>query len=415
MSHYFSLGRIPRKRHIVFRKPDGGLYAEQLVSTEGFSDIYSLAYHCHPPTNVVKIDPSYDVMPAVAIGNNMQNRLFLGMDIPSADDYLESRVPVLINNDVHIILAAPRKSMNGYFFKNSGADELIFIHRGDGTLKTMYGNIPFGYGDHLVIPRGVIYQLKFNSEDNRLFITESLTPLRFPKRYVNREGQLLEHAPFCERDIRKPQDLETHDEQGDFLIKIKRDGRIWPYHYATHPFDLVGWDGHHYPYGLSIHDFEPITGRLHQPPPVHQTFETPTFVVCAFVPRLYDYHPESIPAPYNHSNVDSDEVLYYVDGDFMSRNNIKPGNITLHPKGIPHGPQPGAVERSIGAKETKELAIMVDTFKPLQITEQAALIEDPEYFRSWLGILFCGISNIVFNTRHLFLLGAQINSSSTFI
>jgi homogentisate 1,2-dioxygenase len=384
MPHYFSLGQIPRKRHIVFRKPDGSLYAEQLVSTEGFSDTYSLVYHCHPPTMVNSIDPSYSVAPVIAENENMQNRLFTGMDIPSVDDYLDSRIPVLVNNDVHLSLAAPRDSMKNYYFKNSGADEMIFIHRGEGILKTMYGNIPFGYGDHLVIPRGIIYQMEFKTQDNRLFILESFTPLRFPKRYMNRSGQLLEHSPFCERDIRTPQSLETHDEKGDFLVKVKRGDRIWPYHYATHPFDLIGWDGYHYPYALSIHDFEPITGRIHQPPPVHQTFETPTFVVCAFVPRLYDYHPESIPTPYNHSNVDSDEVLYYVDGDFMSRNNIKPGNITLHPIGIPHGPHPGAVERSIGAKETKELAIMVDTFKPLKITQQAIQIEDPDYFKSWL-------------------------------
>jgi homogentisate 1,2-dioxygenase len=248
----------------------------------------------------------------------------------------------------------------------------------------MYGNIPFGYGDYLVIPRGVIYQLSFETEDNRLLIVESFTPLHFPKRYLNKEGQLLEHAPFCERDLRRPASLETHDEKGDFLVKIKRDDRIWPYHYATHPFDLIGWDGCHYPYALSIHDFEPITGRLHQPPPVHQTFEAGMFVVCSFVPRLFDYHPLSIPAPYNHSNVDSDEVIYYVDGDFMSRNNIQQGNITLHPKGIPHGPHPGAVERSIGAKETKELAVMIDTFRPLMLTKQASAIEDKDYYRSWL-------------------------------
>jgi homogentisate 1,2-dioxygenase len=384
MPHYFSLGLIPRKRHIVFRKPDGDLYAEQLVSTEGFSDIYSLVYHCHPPTMVNSIDPPYSVAPVIAENDNMQHRLFKGMDYPSADDYLESRIPVLVNNDVYISLAAPGNSMDSWYFKNSGADEMIFIHRGEGMLKTMYGNIPFGYGDHLVIPRGIIYQVQFNTPDNRLFIVESFSPLRFPRRYLNKSGQLLEHSPFCERDIRTPQNLETHDEKGNFLIKIKRGDRIWPYHYTTHPFDLVGWDGYHYPYALSIHDFEPITGRIHQPPPVHQTFETPTFVICAFVPRLYDYHPESIPVPYNHSNVDSDEVLYYVDGDFMSRNNIKPGNITLHPVGIPHGPHPGAVERSIGAKETKELALMVDTFRPLKITRQALKIEDPEYFRSWL-------------------------------
>jgi homogentisate 1,2-dioxygenase len=384
MSHYYSLGQIPRKRHVVFRKPDGGLYAEQLVSTEGFSDTYSLVYHCHPPTMVTKIDMTYSVSPKIADPKNMQNRLFRGFDLVPADDYLTSRIPVLVNNDCQISLAAPLKSMSEYYFKNSGADEMIFIHRGEGTLRTMYGNIPFRSGDHLVIPRGIIYQMEFNTPDNRHFILESFFPLRFPKRYLNKYGQLLEHAPFCERDIRKPQMLETHDEKGDFLVKVKREDMICPYHFATHPFDLIGWDGFHYPYALSIHDFEPITGRLHQPPPVHQSFETTAFVVCAFVPRLYDYHPDSIPVPYNHSNVDSDEVLYYVDGDFMSRNNIKQGNITLHPTGIVHGPHPGAVERSLGVKETKELAVMVDTFTPLKITEQAFTIEDPEYYRSWL-------------------------------
>ncbi|MCX6257370.1 MAG: homogentisate 1,2-dioxygenase [Bacteroidia bacterium] len=384
MPHYHTLGQVPPKRHTIFRKPDGSLYAEQLVSTEGFSDVFSLVYHCYPPTRVSRIDKPYSVSPEVAIDPNMQHRSFNGFDVPAMDDFLDSRVPVLVNDDVHISLAAPRKSMTAYFYKNSGADEMIFIHMGEGVLRTMYGNIPFIYGDHLVIPRGIIYQLEFHSEENRLFIVESFTPLRFPKRYVNRAGQLLEHAPYCERDIRKPQNLETHDEHGDFLVKIKRGDTIWPYHYATHPFDLIGWDGFHYPFALSIHDFEPITGRIHQPPPVHQTFETPAFVMCAFVPRLFDYHPLSIPVPYNHSNVDSDEVLYYVAGDFMSRNNIKKGMITLHPTGIPHGPHPGAVERSIGAKETQELAVMIDTFHPLKITRQALSIENTDYYRSWM-------------------------------
>ena len=384
MPHYHKLGQVPPKRHITFTKPGGGLYSEQLVSTEGFSDLYSLVYHCNPPTQVLRIEPAYSVAPEIADPDNMQHRLLKGFDVPVAGDYLESRIPVLVNADCQISLAAPGDSMKDYFFKNSGADEMIFVHKGEGLLKTMYGNLEFKPGDHLVIPRGVIYLFEFTSADNRLFIVESTQSLRFPKRYMNKAGQLLEHSPFYERDIRKPAALETHEEKGDFLVKIKREGRIWPYHFATHPFDLIGWDGYHYPYALSIHDFEPITGRLHQPPPVHQTFETPGFVVCAFVPRLYDYHPLAIPAPYNHSNVDSDEVLYYVDGDFMSRNNIKPGFITLHPKGIVHGPHPGAAERSIGAKETKELAVMVDTFRPLMITKQALMIEDPEYFRSWI-------------------------------
>ena len=384
MPHYHKLGQVPPKRHITFTKPGGGLYSEQLVSTEGFSDLYSLVYHCNPPTQVLRIEPAYSVAPEIADPDNMQHRLLKGFDVPVAGDYLESRIPVLVNADCQISLAAPGDSMKDYFFKNSGADEMIFVHKGEGVLKTMYGNLEFKPGDHLVIPRGVIYLFEFTSADNRLFIVESTQSLRFPKRYMNKAGQLLEHSPFYERDIRKPAALETHEEKGDFLVKIKREGRIWPYHFATHPFDLIGWDGYYYPYALSIHDFEPITGRLHQPPPVHQTFETPGFVVCAFVPRLYDYHPLAIPAPYNHSNVDSDEVLYYVDGDFMSRNNIKPGFITLHPKGIVHGPHPGAAERSIGAKETKELAVMVDTFRPLMITKQAFAIEDPDYYRSWL-------------------------------
>ncbi|PKP28044.1 MAG: homogentisate 1,2-dioxygenase [Bacteroidetes bacterium HGW-Bacteroidetes-22] len=384
MPHYHTLGQIPRKRHTVFRKPDGSLYAEQLVSTEGFSDLYSLVYHCYPPTMVLHIDEPYSVAPEVAVDPNMQHRSFNGFEVPPVDDFLDSRIPVLINNDLYISLAAPRKSMTSYFYKNSGADEMLFVHRGQGILRTMYGDLPFGYGDHLLIPRGITYQIQFDSEDNRLFIIESNTPLRFPGRYLNKAGQLLEHAPFCERDIRKPLHLVTNDEKGDFLVKIKRNDTIWPYHFATHPFDLIGWDGYHYPFAFSIYDFEPITGRVHQPPPVHQTFETPAFVMCAFVPRLYDYHPDSIPAPYNHSNVDSDEVLYYVDGDFMSRNNIRKGMITLHPTGIPHGPAPGAVERSIGAIETKELAVMVDTFSPLKITRQALALENPDYYRSWL-------------------------------
>lgn len=384
MPHYHTLGKIPHKRHTQFRKPDGTLYKEQLVSTEGFSDIYSLVYHTWEPTRVLGLDKEYNVAPKIAVDQNMQHRSFKGFNIDPEDDYLDSRKYILVNNDVYLSLAAPRKSMTDYFFKNSGAHEMIFVHRGEGILKSMYGQIRFKYGDHLIVPRGIIYQMEFDTEDNRLLILESFTPLNFPKRYMNRVGQLLEHSPFCERDIRKPENLETHDEKGDFLIKIKRNDHIWPYHYQTHPFDLIGWDGFLYPFAFSIHDFEPITGRVHQPPPVHQTFETPTFVVCAFVPRLYDYHPDSIPAPYNHSNVDSDEVLYYVDGEFMSRKHVEKGMISLHPTGIVHGPHPGTVEKSIGKKETPELAVMVDTFRPLKLTEDALQIEDKSYYKSWV-------------------------------
>jgi homogentisate 1,2-dioxygenase len=384
MPFYHQLGEIPHKRHTQFRKADGGLYAEQLVSTEGFSDDYSLVYHHYPPTLVKSIGEPYSVAPEAAIEHNMQHRSFQGFSVKPEKDYLKSRKTVMFNNDVAIILAAPQESMTKYFFKNSGADEMIFIHEGEGVLKTMYGLLDFKPGDHLIVPRGVIYQLHFKTSANRLLIMESYSPIRFPKRYMSGNGQLLEHSPFYERDIRVPRTLETHDEEGDFLIYIKRDHMMFPYYFATHPFDLVGWDGYHYPYALSIHDFEPITGRVHQPPPVHQTFEGRNYVTCAFVPRLYDYHPEAIPAPYNHSNVDSDEVLYYVDGEFMSRKHVERGQLTLHPTGLPHGPHPGAVEKSIGKKETNELAVMIDTFKPLKITKAALNIEDKDYYLSWL-------------------------------
>jgi homogentisate 1,2-dioxygenase len=384
MPIYHKLGQIPHKRHVIFRKPDGKLYAEELVSTEGFSNVYSLIYHCHPPTIVKELGEPYSVEPKIAREKHLKSTSLKGFQIKPEDDYLKSRKPVLVNSDLHISLAAPRKSMTDYFFKNSQADEMIFVHVGSGTLKTGYGKIKFEYGDYLVIPRGTIYQMEFNDENNRLFIVESFTPITSPKRYRNNVGQLLEHSPFCERDMKLPQDLECIDETGDFKVLIKKQGLIYPYTYGTHPFDFVGWDGFHYPWAISIHDFEPITGRVHQPPPVHQMFEAHNFVVCSFVPRKYDYHPDAIPAPYNHSNVDSDEVLYYVDGDFMSRKSVEKGQITLHPGGIPHGPHPGTVERSIGKERTEELAVMVDPFRPLMLTEDAVGIEDPSYYISWL-------------------------------
>lgn len=384
MPHYLSKGQVPAKRHVQFRKPDGSLYSEQLVSTEGFSSIYSLIYHTYPPTLVTKIDEPIDVTPKIAQQKNMQNRCYLGFNVAAEDDFIKSRKPVLVNNDCHIVLAAPRKSTKDYFYKNSDADEVIFVHEGTGRLVSVFGELKFGYGDYIVVPRGTIYQIEFDTEANRLFIVESFSPIEYPRRYKNDYGQLLEHSPFCERDIRTPENLVTHDEKGDFLIYVKKQGLLYPYHYATHPFDAIGWDGFHYPYIFSIHNFEPITGRVHLPPPIHQTFEAHNFVICSFVPRLYDYHPGAIPAPYNHSNVDSDEVLYYVDGDFMSRKHVERGMITLHPIGIPHGPHPGAVEKSIGKKETKELAVMVDTFKPLWLTEDSMQIEMPDYYKSWV-------------------------------
>ncbi|MFI5155377.1 MAG: homogentisate 1,2-dioxygenase [Chitinophagales bacterium] len=383
MPYYYRLGSIPHKRHTQFRKPDGNLYAEQLFSTEGFSNDYSLLYHCHPPTEIIKTDEAIEVMPVVAEEKMLRHRSFEGFRVKPAKDFLESRIPILINQDCHISLAAPMESMQDYFYKNADGDEMIFVHEGSGVLHTMYGDIAFGYGDYLVIPRGTIFQIEFSTSENRLFLLESFQPLRFPKKYLSRYGQLLEHSPYCERDIRAPKDLVTIDREGDFLLKTKKQGRLYGIHYGHHPFDIIGWDGCCYPFAFSIHDFEPITGRVHLPPPVHLTFEGNQFVVCSFCPRLFDYHPQAIPAPYNHSNIDSDELLYYVDGDFMSRKNVTRGMLTLHPAGIPHGPHPGAVERSIGAKETKELAVMVDTFHPLQLTKQALEIENRDYTMSW--------------------------------
>ena len=384
MPFYHKLGKVPHKRHTTFRKADGSLHYEQLFGTIGFDGMSSLLYHLHRPTMVKQVLESIDVRPEIAVDRNMKSRSLRGFSVTPKDDFLESRTPVLVNSDVSIQLAAPGKSLRDYFYKNADCDEVLFVHRGKGTLRTFVGNIPFAYGDYLVIPRGMIYQIDFETDDNRLLVVESHRPIYTPKRYRNWFGQLLEHSPFCERDIRPPSDLETHDELGDFLVKVKKEHMLHQYVYASHPFDVVGWDGFNFPYAFSIHDFEPITGRVHQPPPVHQTFETDAFVICSFVPRLYDYHPEAIPAPYNHSNIDSDEVLYYVDGDFMSRNNIEKGQITLHPAGIPHGPHPGAYERSIGKKDTEELAVMIDTFKPLQITKQALGIEDEGYWKSWI-------------------------------
>lgn len=381
---YHKLGKIPHKRHTVFKSEKGEYYYEQLFGTEGFHGVSSLLYHIHRPTQIKSIGKSKDISPKAAIEKNISPLLVKGFHVKPTDDFLEGRVTFFFNQDLTIGVTSPKKSMTDYLYKNGNADEMLFIHEGSGTLKTFVGNIDFEYGDYLIIPRGTIYQIEFNDENNRILVVESFSPIETPERYRNQHGQLLEHSPFCERDIKLPEYREPKDENGDFLIKIKKDGILHEVVYATHPFDVVGWDGYFYPYGFSIHNFEPITGRVHLPPPIHQTFQGHNYVICSFVPRLYDYHPKAIPAPYNHSNIDSEEVLYYVDGDFMSRNHIEKGFFTLHPGGIPHGPHPGAMERSIGQKETKELAVMIDPFKPLQITQEALDLQDDSYAKSWL-------------------------------
>lgn len=384
MPIYRKEGTIPAKRHVVFRQPNGNLYHEELFGTEGFSGMSSLVYHLNPPTIVKSFGTPYSVKPKIAVEDNLQARSYQSFKTTPTDDYIASRKTLFVNADMSIGVAAPTKSMTDYFYKNADADEMFFVHKGSGTLKTMYGSLHFEYGDYLIVPRGTVYQFTFDTPDNHLLLVESHGPIETPNRYRNAYGQFMEHSPFCERDFKFPTNLETIDQDGDFLVNIKKRGLIYPYVYGKHPFDVVGWDGCVYPYAFSIFNFEPITGRIHMPPPIHQTFQGRNFVICSFVPRLYDYHPDAIPAPYHHSNVDSDELLYYVDGDFMSRNNVEKGQFTLHPGGLPHGPHPGAIERSIGQKETKELAVMIDPFNPVMITEDAMNMEHADYYQSWL-------------------------------
>ena len=381
---YYKLGKIPPKRHIQFRKKDGSLYYEELFGNEGFSSDSSLIYHIHPPTQVSEVKGFKDVAPKAAIHENITSRKIKANKIHSGSSYNEGKVPLLFNNDLTIGVSNPKSSSREIYYKNVSLDELIFIHKGNGLLKTFLGNISFCDGDYLIIPRGIIYQIEFKSKKNKILYIESNSPISFPKRYLSKKGQFLEGAPLSERDIKLPEGLSSNDEKGRFKLHINKNHKIHEVIYASHPFDVVGWDGYCYPFAVSIHNFEPITGKIHQPPPVHQIFEGNNFVVCSFCPRLFDYHPQSIPAPYNHSNIDSDEVLYYVEGDFMSRDSIECGDITLHPSGIPHGPHPGTVEKSIGKSKTDELAVMVDPFNPLKITQEALGVEDENYFKSWL-------------------------------
>ncbi len=384
MPRYHTLGKIPPKRHTVFKNEKGGLYQEELFGTAGFAGMSSLIYHLYPPTVVSEVKRVGDVSPKIAIEKNMKALSFKGFSLKPEEDYIKSRKTLFANADLHIGLAAPKSFSKNYFYRNSDADEMLFIHIGSGTLRTMYGNLDFKYGDYLIIPKGTTYQIDFDTKDNRILYIESFSAITSPVRYRNNYGQFLEHSPFCERDFRLPKDLKSHDEKGEFKIFSKKQGVMWEYTHKNHPFDVVGWDGFNYPYAFSIHDFEPITGRIHLPPPIHQQWEAAGFVVCSFVPRMYDYHPDAIPAPYHHSNIDSEELLYYVDGDFMSRNNIEKGQITLHPGGIPHGPHPGAIERSVGKKETGELAVMIDPFNPISITEEALKLEVDDYYKSWI-------------------------------
>lgn len=383
MSFYHRMGEVPHKRHVTFYKPDGTLYREQVMGTKGFSGIQSILYHHNPPTQVRATKKFADRTIEYVKQEHLKHQHFLTFDLPPGGDPVTGRQYLLGNNDVVMGVCIPTEPMD-YFYRNADGDEVLFVHQGEGELQTVFGTLSYRPGDYLVIPIGTTYRVVPADGQSRFLVIEAVNEIVPPKRYRNEHGQLLEHSPFCERDIRVPERLDTHVEAGEFEVRVKRGDVIYSYQFDFHPLDVVGWDGYLYPYALSIHDFEPITGRIHQPPPVHQTFAGPNFVICSFVPRLYDYHPQSIPAPYFHSNVESDEVLYYVDGNFMSRKGVYEGSITLHPMGIPHGPHPGKIEGSIGKKETQELAVMLDTFHPLHVTKQALAIEDHGYMSSWL-------------------------------
>lgn len=382
MQRYHRLGHIPDKKHVQFRRPDGQLYSEQLFSTHGFDGPMSTMYHINLPTEVSAWEDMGSVKPIYLEDEPLRHRHLKTGRMTPHGDAITGRIPLMGNNDLVWSQVLPAQQMTD-FFKNAEADEILFVHDGSGLLETMYGDVTVKPGDYLVIPRGTIWRIKFDQLPVRMVVVESHGPVSIPRRYRNEYGQMLEHAPFTERDFRAPHELKTYDERGDYKVIVRARGRHTMYHYPFHPFDIVGWDGYCYPMAFSIHDFQPITGQLHMPPPIHQTFIGNGFVVCSFCPRMLDYHPNAIVIPYNHSNVDSDEVLYYCNDKFGSRKGIEEGSITLHPLGIPHGPQPGAVEASLGHKETKELAMMVDTFHPLKLTKQAVEIEDPDYWKSW--------------------------------
>lgn len=383
MPVYRQVGEIPSKRHKIFRQPSGELYSEELVGNMGFVGPSSLLYHAHRPTAVRALKTLKEIRWDAAKPEPLRHRHFRTKQITEPGDAIAGRTPLLFNSDVSMEIVRPDEATSS-FYRNAQGDEIVFVSEGEGVLESAFGSILFGAGDYLVIPRGILHRYRFASENRVLLVIESAGYVRTPKRYRNEYGQLIESSPYSERDMRGPQTLETHDEKGEFKLIVKKANTLTEMVMAYHPFDVVGWDGFYYPWAINIRDFEPRVGRFHLPPPTHQTFDGDGFVVCSFCPRPYDFDPEAVPAPYNHSNVMSDEVLYYANSEFMSRKGIEYGSITLHPDGLAHGPQPGRTEASIGQKETNELAVMVDTFRALQVSKDAIALEDKDYYLSWL-------------------------------
>jgi homogentisate 1,2-dioxygenase len=384
MPIYHRLGKVPAKRHSVFRQQSGELYAEELIGNKGFVGPSSLVYHVQRPTDALKVKPLGEFKLEAEPEYAFRHRHLRLHRMETGPSLVMNRMPVLFNNDVTISISSPRND-DEFFYRNGQGDEIVYVTEGTGVLETPMGEIAFGPGDYLVIPRGILHRYRLRGAPFRFLCVETPSYVRTPKRYRNEHGQLTENAPFSERDIRRPEQLNTHTQKGEYRIVVKKDNRFTELTVAHHPFDVIGWDGYYYPWAFSIKDFEPRVGRFHLPPPIHQTFEADNFVVCSFCPRPYDFDPTAVPAPYNHSNVMSDEVLYYANSEFMSRKGIEYGSLTLHPDGIPHGPHPGRTEDSIGKKETNELAVMIDTFHPLRVTKAALDVEDGDYFKSWVG------------------------------
>ncbi len=384
MPFYHALGSMPRKRHTVFRRPDGGLYAEELMGHEGFVGTSSLLYHIYPPTTIKTARKLRDVKWEADDETSLRHRHFRTARASKGGSATLDRAPLLFNSDIAMLYVEPDTN-DSHFYRNSQADEVVYVIEGQGVLESVYGDLPYKPGDYVVLHRNILHRWRLDlGVANKFLVMESRGHVRVPRRYMNDVGQLLEGAPYCERDIRRPTELHPHDEKGDFPLLVKQYDAINELVLDHHPFDVVGWDGYFYPWAFSIHDFEPIVGRIHQPPPVHQTFQGDGFVICSFCPRPYDFDPNAVPAPYNHSNVDSDEVLFYASSEFMSRKGIEYGSITHHPDGLPHGPHPGRTEASIGATHTNELAVMMDSFKPLKVAKSAMEIEDPTYHLSWI-------------------------------
>ena len=382
MHRYHRLGTIPPKRHVTLKHPDGRLHYEELIGNRGFSGPASLLYHLHLPTAILSSELVKSVKPEPEPNRDLRNRHFDTGKVVTGPSLTLDRVPLLFNSDVTLSLARPAATDKA-FARNGQADEMLYVAEGGGTLESAFGDLPYGPGDYVVVPRGIVHRFALGPGPHRYLVFESRDYVRAPRRYRGDHGQLLEGAPYSERDFRVPENLRTHDEKGAFQVLVRSHEAITRITLAHHPFDLVGWDGHYYPYAFSIHDFEPRVGRTHLPPPVHQTFEANGIVICSFCPRPYDFDKDAIPAPYAHTNAMSDEVIFYASSEFMSRKGVSFGSITLHPDGLPHGPQPGRTEASVGAKWADELAVMLDTFQPLQVAKGFLGAEDPDYWKSW--------------------------------